>query len=51
LQTFEKFHMKKDDTEIPSIESVAGPNYSAAGEAHRDEIMADDLDMEDEVDG
>lgn len=51
LKTFEKFHMKKDDTVVPSIESVAGPNYTVPGETSHDHVMDDDLDMEDEVDG
>ena len=32
LQAFEKFRLRKDDTTVPSIEEVAGPNYSRSGE-------------------
>lgn len=32
LQAFEKFRLRKDDTKVPSIEEVAGPNYSRSGE-------------------
>lgn len=48
LQAFDKFRLRRDDTEIPSIDQVAGPNYSKSGEgtdgphALTDEIMEDD---------
>lgn len=32
LGAFEKFRLRKDDDAVPSIEEVAGPNYSASGE-------------------
>jgi len=32
LRAFEKFRLHKDSTVIPSIEEVAGPNYSRSGE-------------------
>jgi len=32
LGAFEKFHMKTDESRVPSIEEVAGPNYSHSGE-------------------
>lgn len=31
LKTFERFRLKKDDSKLPSIEQVAGPNYSHSG--------------------
>ena len=31
LQAFEKFRLRKDDVVTPSIEQVAGPNYSKSG--------------------
>lgn len=47
LKAFEKFHLRKDDTAVPAIEEVAGPNYSRSGEGTGgpsvlDEIMEDD---------
>jgi hypothetical protein len=32
LTAFEKFRLRRDDEPIPSIEEVAGPNYSRSGE-------------------
>lgn len=32
LQAFEKFRLRRDDSPVPSIEEVAGPNYSRSGE-------------------
>jgi len=32
LQAFEKFRLRRDDKDVPSIEEVAGPNYSRSGE-------------------
>ena len=32
LTAFEKFRLRRDDDSIPSIEEVAGPNYSRSGE-------------------
>lgn len=32
LGAFEKFRVRKDDAKIPSIEEVAGPNFSKSGE-------------------
>ena len=32
LQAFEKFRLRKDDSAVPAIEEVAGPNYSRSGE-------------------
>jgi len=31
LQAFEKFRLRKDSADVPSIEAVAGPNYSRSG--------------------
>lgn len=47
LKAFEKFRLHKDESTVPSIEEVAGPNYSRSGEgtdgSHvADEIMEDD---------
>jgi hypothetical protein len=32
LQAFEKFRLRRDDSTVPAIEEVAGPNYSRSGE-------------------
>jgi hypothetical protein len=32
LSAFDKFRLRRDDEPIPSIEDVAGPNYSQSGE-------------------
>lgn len=32
LTAFEKFRLRRDDSDVPSIEEVAGPNYSRSGE-------------------
>lgn len=32
LSAFEKFRLRKDEKTVPSIEEVAGPNYSKSGE-------------------
>jgi hypothetical protein len=32
LKAFEKFRMRKDPGSVPSIEEIAGPNYSSSGE-------------------
>jgi hypothetical protein len=39
LNAFEKFRLKKDDKDIPSIDEVAGTNYSAA-----QAVAAEDMD-------
>jgi hypothetical protein len=42
LQAFEKFRLRKDEDKIPSIEEVAGPNYSQSGSGTgRSEELAD----------
>lgn len=47
LKAFEKFRLRKDDKMVPSIEEVAGPNYSHSGEGTGGPNTADDM-MEDE---
>lgn len=44
LGAFEKFRMRKDEMKIPSIEEVAGPNFSKSGEGtdEDDPLAADD---------
>lgn len=57
LKAFEKFRLRKDGSPIPSIENVAGPNFSQSGEGTsggrifaNDQVTADDLDEEAEDD-
>jgi hypothetical protein len=47
LKAFEKFRLRKDDGEVPSIEEVAGPNFSHSGEGTGAPSAADDLMEED----
>lgn len=53
LRAFEKFRMRKDADQIPSIEQVAGPNYSQSGEGtdHADEVIIEDWDSGGNEDG
>lgn len=52
LQAFEKFRLRKVDDNIPSIEEVAGPNYSQSGEGtDRPHSVADEIMEEDYEDG
>lgn len=53
LQAFEKFRLRKDATTVPSIEEVAGPNYSNSGEGTDEaEVLAEDhYDDEEGLDG
>jgi hypothetical protein len=47
LKAFEKFRLRKDDSEVPAIEEVAGPNFSHSGEGTGAPNAADDLMEED----
>jgi hypothetical protein len=47
LKAFEKFRLRKDDNSVPSIEEVAGPNFSHSGEGTGAANTADDI-MEDD---
>ena len=53
LQAFEKFRLRKDDSPIPSLESIAGENFSKSGHGTGSHSgpLADDFDMEDDADG
>jgi hypothetical protein len=51
LQAFEKFRLRKDDVPIPSIEEVAGPNYSHSGEGTDRTGVFADYEVEDMEDG
>lgn len=54
LKAFEKFRMRKDSDSIPSIEQVAGPNYSQSGEGTdtTDEVIVEESwDREDNSGG
>jgi hypothetical protein len=53
LRAFEKFRLRKDEEAVPSIEEVAGPNYSRSGEGtDRDGPLTDyDFRTEEEEDG
>lgn len=44
LQAFEKFRLRRDDTSVPSIEEVAGPNYSRSGEGTDQDSSLTDFD-------
>jgi hypothetical protein len=49
LAAFEKFRLRKDNDKIPSIEQVAGPNYSQSGAGTgRSEELADSDFREDD---
>jgi hypothetical protein len=49
LRAFEKFRLRKDGGSIPSIEEVAGPNYSQSGAGTgRTESLADTVVSTDE---
>lgn len=51
LRAFEKFRLRKDDDTIPSIEEVAGPNYSRSGEGTDRTGTFADYDVEEMDDG
>ena len=52
LQAFEKFRLRKDTAIIPSIEEVAGPNYSQSGAGTgRSDALADTNFDSEENDG
>ena len=50
LKAFEKFRLLKDDDAIPSIEQVAGPNYSRSGEGTDNSGLLEDVDWEEKDD-
>jgi hypothetical protein len=47
LKAFEKFRLRKDESTTPSIEEVAGPNYSHSGEGTGGSRVADEIMEED----
>ena len=47
LRVFEKFQLNRDNRKIPTIEEVAGGNYSQSGEADIHNPLADDDDEPD----
>jgi hypothetical protein len=52
LAAFEKFRLRKNSDKIPSIEEVAGPNYSQSGAGTgRNEVLADTQFEEEEDHG
>lgn len=48
LQAFEKFRLRKDTTNVPAIEDVAGPNFSQSGEGTDETMPMADQMMEDD---